>query len=121
MNLKNFFLAVTLGSAVGSGLAQAIKSAPATSTLAPAKPASAAGPVKLHVVNAEVRKVDQAKGKFTLRHEEIPNLGMGGMTMAFQVSDKQMLKDLKAGDKIRFQSDMIGGKATVVSLESAKP
>jgi Cu(I)/Ag(I) efflux system protein CusF len=34
----------------------------------------------------ESRKIDPANGKVTIRHEEIENLDMPRMTMAFQVS-----------------------------------
>ena len=74
----------------------------------------------LPVVNAEVKKVDAGKGSVVLKHEAIPNLGMGAMTMQFDVADKKMLKDLKVGDQFRFQVDMVKSKAVVTTLERSK-
>ena len=51
-------------------------------------------------VNAEIVKADAANGKVTLKHENIPNLDMPAMTMAFPVADKRLLMNAKAGDKI---------------------
>lgn len=61
-----------------------------------AKPAGKTAPA-LPVVNAEVKK-----GSVVLKHEDIPNLGVGPMTMQFDVADKKLLKDVKVGDKVRF-------------------
>ena len=69
------------------------------------------------MVNVEVRKVDQSSGKLTLRHEPIPNLGMGAMTMVYRVADPAMLDKLKVGDKIRFQADSVNGALTVTKIE----
>jgi Cu(I)/Ag(I) efflux system membrane protein CusA/SilA len=82
------------------------------------KPAAAA--TSLPFVKAEVRKVDAARGMVTLKHEDIPNLGMSAMTMAFEVADKKMLKGIKAGDKVRFQIDSVKGKPLVIELERSK-
>jgi len=68
----------------------------------------------------EVRKVDLDAKKLTLRHGEIKNLGMPGMTMVFQVKDPAMLDKVKAGDKVRFTAEKINGAFTVTTLEAAK-
>lgn len=88
----------------------------AQDTPKPAKPASAASKAAMPLVDGEVRKLDAAAGLIVLRHGDIPNLGMPGMTMAFDVADKKMLRDLKVGDKVRFQAEMVKGKATVTEL-----
>jgi Cu/Ag efflux protein CusF len=66
---------------------------------------------------AEVRKVDTAAGKITLKHGEIPNLDMPPMTMVFQVRDPTLLTRVKAGDKVRFTADKVNGAYTVMSIE----
>lgn len=76
--------------------------------------AVAADPLPL--VDAEVRKVDTAAGKITLKHGDIPNLDMPPMTMVFQARDAAQLTGLKAGDKVRFRADKINGTYTVVDL-----
>jgi Cu(I)/Ag(I) efflux system membrane protein CusA/SilA len=82
----------------------------------PMKPAaSASARSTAPLVDAEIRQVDAKNGSIILKHGEIPNLGMGPMTMGFSV-EKKMLKGLKAGDKVRFRADMVDGKPTVTEL-----
>ncbi len=68
-------------------------------------------------VEAEVRKVDAAQGKLTLKHAEIKNLDMPAMTMVFRVRDPKMLEGLAVGDKIRIDADKIDGQYTVTALK----
>lgn len=67
-------------------------------------------------VDAEVRKVDSAQHKLTLKHAEIKNLDMPPMTMVFRVADPKMLDGLKAGDKVKVDVDKVDGQYTVVKL-----
>lgn len=67
----------------------------------------------------EVRKVDKAGKKITLRHGPLKNLDMPPMTMAFQVSDPALLDKVKVGDKVRFAASNPGGKLTVTQIELA--
>ena len=64
-----------------------------------------------------VRRVDAAAGKISLKHGDIKNLDMPPMTMAFKVQDPAVLTQFKAGDKVRFTADKLGGNYTVLSLE----
>ncbi|WP_342616246.1 copper-binding protein [Rhodoferax sp. GW822-FHT02A01] len=41
--------------------------------------------------------------QITLKHEAIKSLGMGAMTMPFQVDERVSLKGFKVGDKVRFR------------------
>jgi Cu/Ag efflux protein CusF len=68
----------------------------------------------------EVRKVDTAQKKITLKHGEIKNLDMPPMNMVFQVRDPSLLSQVKAGDKVRFTADKIGGAYVVTSIEVVK-
>lgn len=68
----------------------------------------------------EVRKVDKAGKKITLRHGPLKNLDMPPMTMVFQVSDAALLDTVKAGDKVRFVASNPGGKLTVTELQPVK-
>ena len=56
----------------------------------------------------------------TLKHGEITNMGMPAMTMAFNVSDKKMLGNVKAGDKVRFRVEMLKNAPTVTRIEPAR-
>lgn len=81
------------------------------------KPAKASS---VSFVKAEVDAVDAAKGSVTLTHEDIPNMNMPAMTMAFNVADRKMLKGIKAGDKVRFKLESVKGQALVTKLERSK-
>jgi Cu(I)/Ag(I) efflux system protein CusF len=82
-----------------------------------AKPAAAAN---AELSAGEVRKVDKAAGKVTIKHGSIPKLDMSAMTMAYRVKDKTMLDHLKPGDKIKFDVDRVGDAYTVMHLEKVK-
>lgn len=68
-------------------------------------------------VEGEVRKIDTDAKKITLRHGDIPNLEMTGMTMVFRVKDTELLAKVKPGDKVRFTADKVDGALTVLSME----
>ena len=67
-----------------------------------------------------VKKLDKTAGKLTIAHGPLENLGMPGMTMVFRAKDAAMLDQVKAGDKIRFTAERIGGAFTVIALEPAE-
>jgi Uncharacterized conserved protein len=70
----------------------------------------------------EVKKIDEAAGKITLKHGPIKSLGMDeeGMTMVFRVLDPAMLKQVKVGDKVQFEADRVNGKITVTKIQKEK-
>jgi Cu/Ag efflux protein CusF len=72
------------------------------------------------MANGEVRKVDKDAGKITLKHDEIPGLGMPPMTMVFRVSDPKMLDQVKPGDKVKFNAEQKSGQLTVTQIEPAR-
>lgn len=67
----------------------------------------------------EVRKVDKAASKITLKHGEIKNLDMPPMTMVFQVRDPALLDKAKVGDKVRFAAEQKDGALVVTAIEAA--
>jgi Cu(I)/Ag(I) efflux system periplasmic protein CusF len=72
-------------------------------------------------VVGQVTKIDPTAEKITIKHEPIKKFGMDeGMTMLFHVSDPQMLKKVKPGDKVRFVPDRINGQFTVIQIEKFK-
>lgn len=106
--------AITAGEAAtgtGTPAGTAATVAPSASNLAP----SAESPL----AEGEVRKVDLAAGKVTLRHGEIRNLEMPPMTMVFGVADPGVLHQLKVGDKVRFTAQRRGGAIVITSLAPA--
>lgn len=68
----------------------------------------------------EVRKVDPAAKKITIKHGELKNLDMPAMTMVFQVRDPAMLEQVKPGDKVKFRADKVNGLFTVMEVEVVK-
>lgn len=70
------------------------------------------------MVEGEVRKIDESAGKITIKHGPIKKFDMdSGMTMVFRANDPGMLKQVKAGDKIRFETDKVNGQFTVMKIE----
>lgn len=67
-------------------------------------------------VEAEVRKIDAAQGKLTLKHGEIKKLDMPAMTMVFRVRDPKMLEGLAVGDRILIEADKVDGQYTLTAL-----
>jgi Cu/Ag efflux protein CusF len=96
----------------------ALALAAALAGAAQAQPAAAT--MTVEPTDGEVRKVDQANRKITLKHAEIRNLGMPPMAMVFEVKDAAMLARVKAGDKVRFKAVYEGGKYIVTELQAAK-
>jgi Cu(I)/Ag(I) efflux system periplasmic protein CusF len=72
------------------------------------------------MAEGEVRKVDKDAKKITIKHGPLAKLDMPPMTMVFQVKDPAMLEQVKAGDKIRFDAEKVGGAFTVTKIEPAK-
>lgn len=71
------------------------------------------------MAEGEIRKVDMDAKKITIKHGEIKNLDMPGMTMVFQVKDPALLEKAKAGDKIRFKAEKAGGAIVVTDIQPA--
>jgi Cu(I)/Ag(I) efflux system protein CusF len=80
------------------------------------------GAASAQSVNGEVRKIDEAASKITLKHGPIKALDMTdeSMTMVFTVQDAAMLKQVKVGDKVKFDADRVNGKITVTKIEKTK-
>jgi len=73
------------------------------------------------MVDGQVVKVDEAASKITIKHGPIKKFDMDeGMTMAWRAQDPAMLKQVKAGDKIKFEPDRVNGQFTVKRIEKAK-
>ena len=72
------------------------------------------------MVDGEVTKIDESAGKITIKHGPIKKFDMDSMTMVFRAGDPAMLKQVKPGDKIRFEPDKVNGQFTVMKLEKKK-
>src|SRR4051794_11321512 len=69
-------------------------------------------------VNGEVKKIDAAAGKITLKHGPIKNLDMDeeSMTMVFRVQDPAILKQVQVGDKVQFEAERAAAGITITKL-----
>ncbi len=70
------------------------------------------------LAQGEIRKVDKAAAKITIKHGDIPSIEMPPMTMVFGVKDAAWLETAKTGHKIRFDAVLEGGKYIVTRLEA---
>jgi len=78
------------------------------------------GPDALTLADGEIRKVNKDAKKLTIRHGAIAHMDMPPMTMVYQVKDPAMLDQVRAGDKVRFAAEKIGGAYVVTKIEPAK-
>ncbi len=110
--MKSIFPALLLGGALLAPLAHADD--------AHHKDGAAAAQANAALSDGEVRKVDKDAKKITIKHGPLANLDMPPMTMVFRVKDAALLDKVKAGEKVKFQAEKIGGAFTVTEIERAK-
>jgi len=83
-------------------------------------PAPKMGTMGMEMSGGEVKKIDKATQKITLKHGPIKNLDMPGMTMVFKVVDASLLDKVKAGDQVKFTAEDQGGALVVTAIEAVK-
>lgn len=72
------------------------------------------------MVDGTVTKIDESASKITLKHGPIKKFDMDdGMSMVFRVQDPAMLKQVKVGDKVKFEADKVNGQFTIIKLQKA--
>ena len=74
---------------------------------------------ELVMAEGVVRKVDVDNRKITIKHGEIKNLDMPGMTMVFRLQEKINIDSLKSGDKVLFHVEKLDGGYTITELQLA--
>ena len=67
--------------------------------------------------SGEVRRVDAAAGKVTIKHGAIAGLDLPAMTLVYR-ADPKLLAGLKAGDKVDFTAARQNGKYVVTAIEN---
>jgi len=77
----------------------------------------AAGTQTAHEATGVVKKVDPQAGTVTLAHDPVKSLNWPAMTMGFQVKDAALLDKVKAGDRVRFQVEILNGRFTVTEIQ----
>ena len=99
----------------------AIVAQPSLASDAHHKPAQGAAATQAApMTEGEVRKIDKAARKITLKLGAIRNLDMPPMTMVFNVADPALLEKFKAGDKVRFSAAKTGDGFAVTRIEHQK-
>jgi Cu/Ag efflux protein CusF len=66
-----------------------------------------------------IKRVDAANGKLTIKHEDIKNLDMPGMTMVFTLHDKAAASQFAKGDAVKFAVEMQGQTMVITAIERA--
>ncbi|TCP08027.1 copper-binding protein [Caldimonas thermodepolymerans] len=79
-----------------------------------------AGPALAQDTDGEVRKIDRAAGKITIKHGEIRNLDVPPMQMVFRAQPPELLDKVQVGDKVRFHAEKVGGTYTITAIEVRK-
>ena len=82
--------------------------------------AEAGAAVADDMTEGEIKKIDLANGKVTLKHGDIKNLEMPSMTMVFQVKDKTSLTGLQVGNKVQFKAVSEAGKIVITEIHQVK-
>jgi Cu(I)/Ag(I) efflux system periplasmic protein CusF len=73
------------------------------------------------LIDGQVTKVDPSASNITIKHGPIKKLDMDqGMTMVFHAQDPDMLKSVKAGDKVKFDADRVNGQLILTKIEKGK-
>ena len=71
------------------------------------------------MVEGVVKKIDLDNRKITLKHGEIKNLEMPGMTMVFRLDEVVIIDKLLAGDKVLFHVEKIQGGYVITDIQAA--
>jgi Cu(I)/Ag(I) efflux system protein CusF len=79
-----------------------------------------AAPALAQASEGEVRKIDKATGKITIKHGEIRNLDMPPMTMVFRADPPALLDKVQVGDKVTFKAEKVGSTYTVTDIAPAR-
>lgn len=68
-----------------------------------------------------VTKIDTSAGKITIKHGPMKKFDMeDGMTMVYRIQDPAMLTAVKAGDKVKFDTDHVNGQFIVTKIQKVK-
>lgn len=97
-------------------LALAACSPPAADHKAAGHNAPAAAPAANVAGAGEIVVLQPEYAAVTIRHEPIPEFGMGAMTMEFTTDNADALKGLKVGDKVTF---MLKGPTEIATIAPA--
>jgi len=101
------------GSALAQGHSHGVTAAPPAGTNAVER-REARPPEEPRLFAGEVREVDKASARITLRHEAISVFDVPAKTAQYWVKDVSMLDHLHPGDSVRFTA-VLQGRALVIT------
>lgn len=82
-----------------------------------AAPGDAHAPPRFGPNEGEVLQVDRQAREITIRHGELPELGMSPMSMVFVVAHPGLLEHVRQGDHVKFKPGLVDGRFGVLSIE----
>ena len=91
---------------IARAVAAALVATSAYSVAAIAQEATASG---------EVRRINAAEGKITIKHGQIPDLDLAAMTLVYRI-DPALMADIKPGDSVKFTARREAGQYVVVAI-----
>lgn len=117
-----FFLAglVFAHAAVAQGHSHGGAAAPPGGRQA-AEPRAPMPPEDPSLFSGEVREVDKAAARITLKHEAISVFDVPAKTAQYPVKDPSMLDHLRAGDRVRFTVVLQGRALVVTRILAVRP
>lgn len=65
--------------------------------------------------SGEVRRIDAAAGKITIKHGAISDLALPAITLVYQI-DPALLAGLQPGDQVKFTARRVDGHYVVVKI-----
>ena len=114
--MKTLFVATLAFAVVGTAYGQ-VAEARAMPLMASAEVAANAAMTTANG-EGEVKAVDAKAGTLTIHHGPIPTLGWPAMTMAFQADPKNILQNIKPGQKVSFKLMQMGGSITLTEIQA---
>lgn len=70
-----------------------------------------------HTTTGIVTAVDESAARVTVDHAPVPSMEWPAMTMQFKVADPELLRELEAGDQVRFSFQDQGGSYVIHDIE----
>ena len=65
--------------------------------------------------SGEIRRIDAAAGKITIKHGAISELDLPAITLVYLI-DAKLLTDFKPGDRVKFTARRVNGQYVVVQI-----
>lgn len=65
--------------------------------------------------SGEIRRIDEAAGKITIKHGAIAELELPALTLVYQIAPA-LLAGLRPGDKVKFIARRVDGQYVVIEI-----